>query len=107
MSISGLTVGREYLYQAYWEGVTGQTLSVTIEGDTLNNVADAALGVLISYQFTAGDDTLNIFMDRDDGITTGDLNNWISGYSLQTTVPEPSTALLGGLGLLALLRRRR
>lgn len=106
MSISGLTVGREYLYQAYWEANPGQTLAVTIEGDTLNNVADAPLGVLISYQFTAGDTLLNIFMDRDDALP-GDANNWLSGYSLQTTVPEPSAALLGGLGLLALLRRRR
>lgn len=106
MSVSGLTVGREYLYQAYWEGVPGQTLVVTIEGDSISNVADAALGVLISYQFTATDTILNIFMDRDDA-TGGDPNNWLSGYSLQTTVPEPSAALLGGLGLLALLRRRR
>jgi hypothetical protein len=28
-------------------------------------------------------------------------------FSVDVTVPEPSTALLGGLGLLALLRRRR
>lgn len=104
MSISGLTVGREYLYQAYWEGWPDQSLNVTIELDTLNNVADAALGVLISYQFTATDNTLNIFMDLTN-VSGG--NNWLSGYSLQTTVPEPSAALLGGLGLLALLRRRR
>jgi MYXO-CTERM domain-containing protein len=33
-------------------------------------------------------------------------NGWDSGFSV-TTVPEPSAALLGGFGLLALLRRRK
>jgi hypothetical protein len=41
-----------------------------------------------------------------DPITTTNVN--IAGFNAQiTAVPEPSTALLGGLGLLALLRRRR
>lgn len=31
----------------------------------------------------------------------------VSNFSLSAVVPEPSTALLGGIGLLALLRRRR
>jgi hypothetical protein len=34
------------------------------------------------------------------------VNETLSGYTL-TAIPEPSAALLGGLGLLALLRRRR
>jgi hypothetical protein len=33
-------------------------------------------------------------------------HNTITGFQLQA-IPEPSTALLGGLGMLALLRRRR
>jgi hypothetical protein len=103
MSISGLTVGTEYLFQAYWEADLNQSLTITLEGDTVNSVPAQKPGVLISYQFTAGDDTLNAFFDRDDG---GTENNWLSGYSLQQ-VPEPSAALLGALGALALLRRRR
>ncbi len=34
-------------------------------------------------------------------------NSNISNFSLSAVVPEPSAALLGGIGLLALLRRRR
>ena len=37
---------------------------------------------------------------------TGNVNSYYDNLSIQT-IPEPSTALLGGLGLLALLRRRR
>jgi MYXO-CTERM domain-containing protein len=40
------------------------------------------------------------------GGTTPFSNGWDSGFSV-TTVPEPTAALLGGLGLLGLLRRRR
>jgi methionine-rich copper-binding protein CopC len=80
MSISGLTVGTEYLFQAYWEADLNESLTITLEGDTVNSVPAQKPGGLISYQFTAGDDTLNAFFDRDDG---GTANNWLSGYSLQ------------------------
>ncbi len=40
------------------------------------------------------------------GGTTPFSNGWDSGFSVET-IPEPSAALLGGLGLLGLLRRRR
>jgi hypothetical protein len=88
MSVSGLTPGRQYLFQAYWEanGTNPQhTLTMTLEGDSLSGVGPQGIpgGVLISYSFTAGDHTLNAFFDRDDGATSGDLNNWLSGYSLQ------------------------
>ena len=106
MSISGLTIGQEYLYQTYWEGNAGTTLTITMEGDNLSLVPDQVPAVLISYQFTATDSILNINIDRDDAVS-GDPNNWLSGYSLQT-IPEPSSsALLGVLGAFALLRRRR
>jgi hypothetical protein len=86
MVIGNLTPGQEYLFQAYWEannwGPGTQTLSVTIEGDTLTRVASQAPAVLMAYRFVAGDDTLEIIMDRDDGLG-GDGNNWLSGYSLQ------------------------
>jgi hypothetical protein len=106
LSLSGLTIGQDYLFQTYWEGVVGQTLTITIEGDNTNGVADQPTGILISYAFTAIDDTLNISVDRDDA-SGGDPNNWLSGYSLQTVVPEPSSTALLGLGGLALILRRR
>lgn len=88
LSVSGLTPGHQYLFQAYWEanGTNPQhTLTMTLEGDSLGGVGPQGIpgGVLISYRFTAGDHTLNAFFDRDDGATSGDLNNWLSGYSLQ------------------------
>jgi hypothetical protein len=85
MSIGGLSVGRNYLFQAYWEAnaTGGQSLDITMEGvDNLGSVPARAPAVLISYEFTAGDDTLNVAIDRDDGLG-GDQNNWLSGYSLQ------------------------
>jgi len=39
--------------------------------------------------------------------TTGTQVSWLSGTGVLTIVPEPSSALLGGLGFLLLLRRRR
>jgi|GEM_PF-4333836 len=110
MDISGLTVGQDYLFQTYWESNSDQSLTVTFEGtDTLPAIVDQQTGVVIAYEFTAGDDTLNIDVDRDDGITSGDLNNWLSGYSLQTVpaVPEPSTMALWGLLGLSLFGFRR
>jgi hypothetical protein len=102
MNISGLTAGKEYLFQAYWEANgTGQTLTTTIEGTTTGGIAPQGTpgGVLISYRFIAGDTVLNTFFDRDDALPDG--NNWLSGYSLQeipTTAPISSltSSLLDG-----------
>ena len=50
----------------------------------------------------SGNITLNF------GISQAFANDFaINGFQLVQQVPEPSAALLGGLGLLALLRRRR
>ena len=110
MDISGLTVGQDYLFQTYWESNDGHSLVATFEGtDTLPGILDQTTGVLIAYEFTAGDDTLNIDIDRDDSVS-GDPNNWLSGYSLQTVpaaVPEPSTMALWGLLGLSLFGFRR
>lgn len=111
MTIAGLTIGEQYLFQAYWEDDRGITLVLDFEGDTLNNVAAEQLiagtpgGTLISYQFIATDTEFNALVDRDDALG-GDANNWLSGYSLQV-VPEPSALLLSAFGAFALLRRRR
>lgn len=109
MSVSDLTPGQEYLFQAYWEtNNLGAVLEATIEGDTQGGLVALADkntnpgGTVISYQFVAGDNTLNASFARTDSVT----NDWLSGYSLQE-IPEPSAALLGAFGALALLRRRR
>jgi fibronectin-binding autotransporter adhesin len=71
---------------------------------TLNNAtSDTVFGI------TQTDDSQSIGA----GVyTAGDLNTFFgvgsfSGTGTLTVVPEPSTALLGGLGVLSLLRRRR
>ncbi|MCF7674155.1 MAG: PEP-CTERM sorting domain-containing protein [Akkermansiaceae bacterium] len=108
----------------YWQGGDGvpitQTTGTGMSGTvTLNNFADAVGTVHALTQDT--DPTNNGSVKgnwiRINGLTpdgSGNLgfdmngnNAPISGFQLINTVPEPSAALLGGLGLLALLRRRR
>ncbi len=89
MSLSGLTNGQEYLFQAYWEGEPGQSLTITMEAGgvaTQDKIDDQSPAVLICYRFVAASDTLNIFIDRDDDLE-GDPDHWLSGYSLQTILP--------------------
>jgi len=111
LSVAGLTIGQAYLFQSYWlvkNNFGTRTLDVTFEGsDSQTGIAanpNTSEAVLISYQWTALDDTLNV------SFASGDPNNvWSQGFSLQE-VPEPSTfalATLGLLGLLACGRRRR
>lgn len=101
LAISGLTEGQDYLFQAYWEADSGETLTVNFEGDT-EAIVDQEPGTLISYTFTAGDETFNA------SFAASVANPWISGYSLQV-IPEPSTAaaLFGVVGLCAVALRRR
>ncbi len=49
----------------------------------------------------------NIDSFRFDPVGNDNTKNFEIDYAVFTAVPEPATALLGGIGLLALLRRRR
>jgi hypothetical protein len=99
MSVSGLTVGKEYLFQAYWEtnNIAGAVLEATIEGNTKSGIVALADkftnpgGTMISYQFVAGDDTLNASFNRTDSVT----NDWLSGYSLQE-IPKSFSNWIAG-----------
>ena len=105
LDISGLTIGTDYLFQAYWEANNfSQTANIVFEDlDSQSGIAgDGEKGVLISYTFTAGDDTLNVSFNRNGGSD----NPWLQGYSLQV-VPEPGSLALISLGGAMVLRRRR
>ena len=107
-TVTGLTVGQNYTLSfdtAVRSGTPGSpSMTVKVDGATLDTIT-AAVGtsyVTKSYVFTAAGPTASLLFDY-----AGTVNTW--GFMLDNVnvVPEPSAALLGGLGLLALLRRRR
>ncbi len=76
---------------------SGNTVSNSISTGDLNSTyeivfttTDANADLVLQFNSTSG----------------GSGSGWIGGYVVET-VPEPSTALLGGFGALLLLRRRR
>lgn len=78
---------------------TANTYAVTATGLSVNITYDNTLGSLVG-------DTIAL---RITGAgTVNDFNNtaWLDNLSV-TAIPEPGAALLGGMGMLALLRRRR
>lgn len=71
---------------------------VTITFDVRQDAAVSPAGALLNTNVAAS------FGVADNGESSGrDMNYFLTG----TAIPEPSIALLGGLGLLGLLRRRR
>lgn len=104
VDISGLTPGETYLFQGYWEANNVNSV-VTVgfeETDSLTGISGNGMATLISYEFTAGDDTLNVSLTQ----TAGGDNPWLQGFSLQA-VPEPGSMALIGLGGVMVLCRRR
>ena len=80
-------------------GSGGGTTSIT---NTQNTLVFAQSGPFSLVNFTTtGTGTATIGMEN----TAGSVS-FVNAFQL-TAIPEPSAALLGGLGLLALLRRRR
>ncbi|MEN9975089.1 MAG: hypothetical protein RLZZ282_1095 [Verrucomicrobiota bacterium] len=84
MQWTALTQTAVFTFDAYNDGVT-------------NGIND--------YTFTR-DATLNGFTNTASQLIVGGANGLIFD-NITVSVPEPSAALLGGLGLLALMRRRR
>jgi autotransporter-associated beta strand protein len=133
MTVAGdVNMGGTYAYEFNDAGDladlvnVGGTLTLTGGSVTWDNLGTYALGekfTLFAYDAlvgtfsgyaTNGDYTLDgglWFLNYND--TTAGLNGGTndgglgSGFITITAVPEPGAALLGGLGLLALLRRRR
>jgi hypothetical protein len=100
----GLGTGNGFSGNPVATGVTGtQTLSIVLDTTTTLWSVEWFQGAssLGSMDYTANPTISNLFIAGNAG----------TGFDIDTlsltVVPEPSTALLGGLGMLALLRRRR
>lgn len=95
--------GTDEIFLAATTGTAGYALQIQNTNSTgafiwlLNAAGDSAPG---SDQYAAGQ---AYETDLGGGTNHGN-SDFVLGF---TAIPEPSTALLGGLGLLALLRRRR
>ena len=94
----------------------GEWQTISFQTNYTNNTYKAFLGGNSTPSFTSATDatflqvkTLVFSTITDTWANTG--NFYVDGINISSdsiyVVPEPSTALLGGLGLLALLRRRR
>lgn len=82
-------------------------VSAMINGSDHNYLSNQFLGGLASPQGNLGGDGAGIFTGNLSGI---DLNNFVGDQFFTVSssgVPEPSAALLAGLGLLSLIRRKR
>lgn len=97
ITLSGLVNGTTYQIQAFVDstGTNGQTISGSA---TMNSLP----GQYVVGTFTA-DSTSQVLSVT----TTSGGFGVINALTIGTVIPEPSTALLGALGLLGLLRRRR
>ena len=115
LDMAGFTVGQAYQVQfiladtrdLYGQTVSIQNYSANISASAPSPTIDFSYAdgryAVITASFTPGvGDTTFTFRPMTDGGTGMQLN------AVQVlAVPEPSTALLGALGMLALLRRRR
>jgi hypothetical protein len=120
VNLTGLTSGYTYRIQAllvdgrptdgvqtitgrtaWFDGINQGVYANGISGVTWGN------GILATGTFVADATTQSFTINTKSpsGNNTGGQLNALTLY--QTAVPEPSAALLGGLGLLALLRRKR
>ena len=110
ITFTGLTIGQEYLLQ-YWVADYrgyGNDRALTLTGGTNTSGAlrfldsDNTYGIHGSYvigTFTADATSQSIIANANE-------STMMNAAQLRV-IPEPSAALLGGLGMLALLRRRR
>ena len=117
VELANLPASTGYSLVVYSAGDTagqGGTISLASDsgfGTILQSAAttaasrDISAGQGVAYQTFSGTTSLTGTIDFQITTTT---NDWhaLNGLQLQV-VPEPSAALLGGLGMLALLRRRR
>ncbi len=107
VTLTGLTIGVEYeLQNFYGNNRVGNRLTMNVGGgSTIQKTSSGTTenGAWIIGTFTADATT----QDFHSGVSSN-LSNWLSGYQLRdiSSVPEPSSTALIGLGALALILRR-
>lgn len=106
LTLSGLTAGTEYstrIYYRPWNNNGTRTTTLTFNGDgtpaatTINQDAGSSAHY-VAYDFTASGTSMTVNFNN---------NSWHLYGATNHVIPEPSAALLGSLGMLFLLRRRR
>ena len=115
VNLTGLTSGYTYRIQALVidgrTAFTGRTVLFdgVNQGVYANGVSgDWGDGILATGTFVADATTQSFTISAKEANGVDPSGGQLNALTLyQTAVPEPSAALLGGLGLLALLRRRR
>ena len=116
VNLSGLTVGEEYRIQLlFFDGLLdgdANTRTVSLDGTDQGRYTFGVPGVswgnglIVTGIFTADDADQDFTIEIFDQATSDSLGGQLNAIVVQQ-IPEPTTALLGSLGLLALLRRRR
>lgn len=107
-TLSNLQIGQEYLIQFLvgdnrsWLGTMSRSQTITAGGSTSGSLTFGynapAFASSVIGTFTADSTSLDF--------TFNGANTQVNSIFV-AAIPEPSSALLGGLGVLALLRRRR
>lgn len=121
ISLTGLSVGYTYRIQALvidgrpsdgFQTITGRTVwfDGVNQGVYANGVSGVTWGdgILATGTFIADATTQSFTIQTRNPADTANTGGQLNALTLyQTAIPEPSAALLGGIGVLALLRRRR
>lgn len=112
LDLAGLSVNTAYKLQLLFQDDPNlaRGFDVNVEGATIadnfgSSTGNLTSGRLVTHQFTATDDTLNIQLINAGG-SFGDPNPILSAATLEV-VPEPASLGLIGLGAVGLLARRR
>ena len=87
-----------------WAAIASDSVTVWLN-PTLGGVGDPTGGLSVSGVDLVWNTLM--FSDYDGNSAAWDEMRWGTDFNSVTTVPEPASALLGSLGVLALLRRRR